>query len=172
MCHGKCWINWLAELKNHKIVKLVGRTCLRSNYFVTHKPGYKTMLQKLLESWYWLGMPQDCKQYAINYLVCRRTKTYNTKKQGLLNLLLIPNRKWIDLSLGFVVELPECHWQGCIFCHILVVVDRLIKCKLYKPLEGLSTSNFIEAIHQRMSLAHGYPLTIVNDQKGQMTNTL
>ena len=54
-------------------------------------PGYKAMLQKLLENWYWLRMPRDCKQYATNCSTCRRTKAYNTKKQGLLNPLPIPN---------------------------------------------------------------------------------
>ena len=55
--------------------------------------GHKAMLRKLLENWYWLGMPQDCKRYAINCSTCKRTKAYNTKKQGLLNPLPIPNRK-------------------------------------------------------------------------------
>ena len=72
-------------------------------------PEYKAMLWRLLENWYWAGMLQDCKQYATNCLVCRRTKAYNIKKQGLLNPLPIPNQKWVDLSLDFVVELPECH---------------------------------------------------------------
>ena len=135
-------------------------------------PGYKAMLQKLLENWYWLGMPRDCKQYATNCSMCRRTKAYNTKKQGLLNPLPIPSRKWMDLSLDFVVELPECHRRGRIFCHILVVVDRLTKRRLYEPLEGFSTAEFIEAMHRRVFSAHGYPLSIVNDRGGQMTSTL
>ena len=70
--------------------------------------GYKAMFRKLLENWYWLGMPQDCKRYATNCSVCRRTKAYNTKKQGLLSLLPIPNQKWLDLLLDFVINLPEC----------------------------------------------------------------
>ena len=56
-------------------------------------PGYKAMLRKLLENWYWPGMPRDCKQYATNCSVCWRTKAYNTKKQGLLNPLPIPSQK-------------------------------------------------------------------------------
>ena len=117
-------------------------------------------------------MPQDCKQYATNCSVCRRTKVYNTKKQGLLNPLPIPNQKWTDLSLDFVVELPECQRQGRTFRHILVVVDRLTKRRIYEPLEGLSTSEFIEVMHWRVFLSHGFPLSIVNDQRGQMTSTL
>ena len=135
-------------------------------------PGYKTMLRKMLENWYWLKMPQNCKRYATNCLVCRRTKAYNTKKQGLLNPLPVPDQKWTALSLDFVVELPECHRRNRVFCHILVVVDRLTKQKMYKPLEGFSTSEFIEAMHWRVFSAHGYPLSIVNDRGSQMISKL
>ena len=117
-------------------------------------------------------MPRDCKQYTTNCLVCRRTKAYNTKKQGLLSQLPIPNQKWMDLSLDFVVNLPQCRRQNRTFQHILVVVNRLTKQRLYEPLEGLTTSEFIEAMHRRVFSAHGYPLSIVNDRGGQMTSTL
>ena len=56
-------------------------------------PGYKAMLWKMLENWYWLGMPRDCERYATNCSTCRHTKAYNTPKQGLLNPLLIPHGK-------------------------------------------------------------------------------
>ena len=135
-------------------------------------PGYKAMLRKLLENWYWFEMPRDCKQYVTNCSTCRHTKAYTSKKQGLLNPLPIPNRKWMDLSLDFVVELPECHRRGRIFCHILVVVDRLTKRKIYEPLKGFSTGEFIEVMNRRVFSTHGYPLTIVNDRGGQMTSTL
>ena len=124
------------------------------------------MLQKLLENWYWLGMPQDCKRYTRNCSLCRRTKAYNTQKQGLLNPLPIPQRKWMDLSLDFVVELPECHCWNRVYRHILVVVDRLTKQKIYEPLESLSTSKFIEVMNCRVFSSHGFPVSIVNDREG------
>ena len=117
-------------------------------------------------------MPRDCKQYTTNCLVCRRTKAYNTKKQGLLSPLPVPNRKWMDLSLDTVVKLPECHRQNWVFRHILVVVDRLTKQKLYKPLKSLSTGEFIEAMYWCVFSAHGYLLSIVNNCGGQMTSKL
>ena len=52
------------------------------------------------------------------------------------------------------------------------MIDRLTKQRIYEPLEGLSTNEFIEAMHQRVFLAHGYPLSIVNDCGGQMTSKL
>ena len=135
-------------------------------------PGYKAMLWKLLENWYWVRMPQDCKQYATNCFPCRRIKAYTSKKQGLLNPLPIPNRKWMDLSLNLVVELPECRRRNRAYRHILIVVDRLTKRQLYEPLEGLTTGKLIETMHWRVFSAHGYPLSIINDQGGQMTSTL
>ena len=78
----------------------------------------------------------------------------------------------MDLSLDFVVELPECHRRSRVYCHILVVVDRLTKQRIYKPLEGLSTSKFIETMNCRVFSKHGYPLTIVNDRRSQITSTL
>ena len=53
-----------------------------------------------------------------------------------------------------------------------MVVDRLTKQRIYEPLEGLSTSEFIEAMHRRVFSAHGYPLSIVNDRGGQMASKL
>ena len=117
-------------------------------------------------------MPRDCKQYITNCLVCRRTKAYNTKKQGLLNPLPISNRKWMDLSLDFVVELPECQRRNQVYCHILVVVNRLTKQRLYKPLKSFTMGKFIDAMHRRVFSTHGYLLSIVNDRRGQMTSTL
>ena len=135
-------------------------------------PGFKAMHRKLQENWFWFGMANHCKQYATNCATCRHTKAYNTKKQGLLNSLLIPNRKWMDLLLDFVVHLPECHRRNRVFQHILVVVDRLTKQQIYEPLENLSTSEFIDAMYRRVFSAHGFPLSIVSDRGGQMISTL
>ena len=117
-------------------------------------------------------MPQDCKQYTMNYLVYRRTKAYNTKKQRLLNSLPIPNWKWVDLSLDFVINLPEyCCWNET-FQHILVVVNKLTKQKLYKLVEDLGTSKFIDTMHCCIFSAHGYPLSIMNDCRDQMMSKM
>ena len=53
-----------------------------------------------------------------------------------------------------------------------MVVDRLTKQRLYKPLEGLSTSEFIEAMNRCVFSAHGYPFSIVNNCGGQIISKL
>lgn len=71
-------------------------------------PGYHGMYAKLKENYYWAGMKEACKKYASNCSVCRRAKAFNTQKQGLLAPLPVPQRKWADLSMDFVVKLPKC----------------------------------------------------------------
>ena len=117
-------------------------------------------------------MAKYCKQYASNCLTCRRTKTYTIQKQGLFNPLLIPNRKWMDLLLDFVVKLPKYHKRNRIFQHIFVVVDRLTKQHLYKLLETLYTGEFIDAMYHCVFALYRFPLITVNDQRGQMTATI
>ena len=78
----------------------------------------------------------------------------------------------MDLSLDFVVNLPDCQRQNRTFWHILVIVDRLTKRRLYEPLESFHTGEFIEAMNRRVFSSHSFPLSIVNDRGGQMTSTL
>ena len=69
---------------------------------------YKAMYQKIQANYFWFEMVKHCKQYISNCLTYRHTKAYTVQKQDLLNPLLIPNRKWIDLLLDFVVKLLKC----------------------------------------------------------------
>ena len=97
-------------------------------------PGYKSMYQIMGENYFWFEMKVHCKRYAVNCSICRRSKAYNDKKQRLLNPLPIPNRKWMYVSLDFVEFLPECRRRNRVYQHILVIVDRLTKRRLYEPL--------------------------------------
>ena len=133
---------------------------------------YKAMYWKIQERYFWFDMAKHCKQYASNCLTCRQTKAYTVQKQDFLNLLPISNRKWMDLSLNFVVKLPKCRQRNCVFQHILVVVDQLTKKRLYEPLETLHTSKFINVMYCWVFALYGFLLTTVNDRGGQMTAIL
>ena len=78
----------------------------------------------------------------------------------------------MDLSLDFVVKFSKyCH-KNRTYQHILVIVDRLTKCCLYKPLKTLQTIEFIDVIYQKIFAMYSFSLTIVNDQGNQMTSIL
>jgi hypothetical protein len=58
---------------------------------------------------------------------CHRAKSRTILKQGLLKPLPIPRRKWLDLSMDFIQDLPPCYRNGRTYRHGMVVVDRLTK---------------------------------------------
>ena len=130
------------------------------------------MFWSMQNKYFWPNMAKDCKQYATNCGSCKRTKAYTIQKQGLLNLLPISNQKWMDLSLNFVVKLPKYRCRNQSFQHILVIVNRLMKWCLYKPLETLKTAEFIDAMYRRVFAIYGFSLTTVNDKGSQMMSTL
>lgn len=90
-----------------------------------------------------MSMRDDCRRYVINCSTCRRSKAYNDRKQRLLAPLSIPQRKWTDLSLDFVVKLSKCHRRGRMYENILIIVDRLIKRRLYEPIADIGTKDVL-----------------------------
>ena len=135
-------------------------------------PGYKAMYKKMTGNYFWLNMKEDCKRYAINCSTCRRTKAYNTKKQGLLNPLPIPNRKWSDLSVDYVEFLPRNRIRGRIYQHALVIVDRLTKRRLYEPMTSLDTEELVDAMRRRVFSSYGLPTSFVNDRGTQLISKM
>ena len=127
------------------------------------------MYQIMRENYFWFEMKDHCKRYVVNCSVCRRSKAYNDKKQGLLNPLPIPNRKWMDVSLDFVEFLPECRRRNRVYQHILVIVDRLTKRRLYEPLTSLSTDELMDAMSRILFSSYGFPISTVNDRGSQLT---
>ena len=132
-------------------------------------PGYRGMYAKMLENYFWMSMKDDCRRYATNCSTCRRSKAYNDQKQGLLAPLPIPQRKWTDLSLDFVVKLPKCHRRGRTYENILVIVDRLTKRRLYEPMVDIGTKDVLEVLKRRVFSTYGLPNSIVHDRGTQLT---
>ena len=75
----------------------------------------------------------------------------------------------MDLSLDFVVKLLKYYCRNQTFQHILVIVNRLTKRHLYKPLETLKIVEFIDTIYRKVFAIYRFSLTTVNDKSGQMT---
>ena len=53
-----------------------------------------------------------------------------------------------------------------------MIVDRLTKQSLYKPLKILQMTEFINAMYWRIFAMNGFPLTTINDRGSQMTSIL
>ena len=74
-------------------------------------------------------MIADINRYINNCYACRRAKVPRDKKFGLLKPLPVPEQRWKDIAIDFIMELPEL--EGC--NAILSVIDRLTKIRYFIP---------------------------------------
>jgi transposase InsO family protein len=150
------------------------RTIMEAHHIIrtAGHPGPKAMYRNLLRGYYWPGMKQDCKQYADNCSSCHRAKSRTILKQGLLKSLPIPQRKWVDLSMDFIVDLPPCYRNGRTYRHGMIVVDRLTKGCIFEPLTSLETDEIYEAMNRRVFCTRGLPDSMVSDRGSQLISHL
>lgn len=79
--------------------------------------------------------------YVRSCAACQGAKSLTQKSQGLLQTLPIPSKPWDELSMDFVVALPNSNG----FTAVFVVVDRLTKGAHFIPLRPNFTASIVSA---------------------------
>jgi len=123
--------------------------------------GTHSTLEKVRRFFWWPAMRLHVVEYVLSCPACQQHKPRNDLKPGLLQSLPVPDQVWSDISLDFVVALPEVDGQDS----ILVVVDRLSKHAHFIPCH--STITAAKCAHLFMThiyKLHGAPRTIVSDR--------
>jgi transposase InsO family protein len=88
---------------------------------------------------------------------------------GVLRLLPVPEKPWEDISLIFVVGLPEC--EG--FDAMLVVVDRLSTTRHFIPCHTtIDAVGLAKLFLREVVRLHGLPKTIGSDRGPQFASTV
>ncbi|WVZ52417.1 hypothetical protein U9M48_003473 [Paspalum notatum var. saurae] len=109
-------------------------------------PGSEKMYQDLKQKFWWYGMKHEVAEYVALCDVCQRVKAEHQKPAGLLQPLKIPEWKWEEIGMDFIVGLP--HTQSG-FDSIWVVVDRLTKVAHFIPIKttysGAKLAEFISS---------------------------
>ena len=85
--------------------------------------GYLKTVNRMQHDFFWFGMKKDIKAHIKTYEVCQKIKVDTSKYIGLLQLLPILVKPWLDISRNFISSLPKSHGFEIIF----VVVNRLTK---------------------------------------------
>jgi len=123
-------------------------------------PGRAKMFDLLDRQYYWKDMWKQVNQYIRNCHSCQRSCSSRHSTFGVLRLLSVPEKPWEDISMDFVVGLPEC--EG--FDAIWVVVDRLSKMRhfitCYTTIDAVELAKLFLREVVRL---HGIPATIVSD---------
>jgi hypothetical protein len=87
--------------------------------------------------------------------------THYKKPGGLLQPLSIPEWKWDNISLDFIVGLPLMARK---FDSILVIVDRLSKSTHFIPVNSkYRVEKYVEIYITSVLYLHGVPKTIISD---------
>ena len=76
-----------------------------SGSFAIH-PGSTKMYRHLKMSFWWSGMKRDILEFVTKCLVCQRVKAEYQVPSGLLQPIRIPEWKWDQITMDFVVGLP------------------------------------------------------------------
>jgi hypothetical protein len=83
-------------------------------------PGSIKMYHDLRQQFWWTRRKRETARYVAEYYTCREFKADYMKPGGLLQPLSIPDWKWDDISIDFIVGLPLTARK---FDSIWVIVD-------------------------------------------------
>ena len=125
-----------------------------------HFGQFKT-LERIKANFYWPKMNQEVEEYVCSCDSCQPNKATRHKKYGLLDPLDIPNGPWDDISMDFIVGLPESGGHTKIW----VVVDWCSKIAHFIPLSTDRPLKEIANIFLReIWLLHELPNSVVSDR--------
>ena len=125
-------------------------------------PGSTKMYRDLKEYYWWPNMKVDIAEWVNKCLTCQRVKAEHQKPSGLLQPLEIPEWKWEQIAMDFVVGLPLTQGK----CDaIWVIVDRLTKSAHFLPInERYSVDRLANMYLKEIVARHGVPVSIVSDR--------
>ena len=103
-----------------------------------------------------------------NVLFSRRSKLRESRFQGKLHPLDIPQMKWECISMDFITTLPKV---GGNFDAIFVVVDKLTKVAHLVPTRmSVSPSDIAQIFIKEIVRLHGIPAWIINNRDAKFTS--
>jgi hypothetical protein len=99
---------------------------------------------------------------------CQQVKAKHQRPAKLLLLLKIPEWKWVEIGMDFIIRLPRTQVG---YDSIWVIRDRLTKVAHFIPVKTTySGAKLVELYMSRIVCLHGVPKKIVSDRGSQFTS--
>jgi hypothetical protein len=112
-------------------------------------------------------MKKEIAAYVASCDTCCRVKALHMKPAGLLPPLLVPDWKWDDISMDFILGLPTTQKENN---SIWVIVDRLTKLAHFLLVKtAFRPPQYAEKYIAEIFRLHGMPKTIVSNRGSQFT---
>jgi len=110
-------------------------------------------------------MKREIAKYVSECDLCQRIKASHLKVAGTLQPLSIPSWKWEDISMDFIVGLPNTSQKHD---SIWVIIDRLTMIAHFLPVHTTySAKKYAEIYLDQIVRLHGVPKTIISDRGSQ-----
>ena len=104
----------------------------------------------------------DVRDFVLGCEICQSEKSVHRLPAGLLQPLQLPEQKWSDISLDFIMGLPVSEKKND---GILTVVDRATKMVHLVPVQQTITAADTARIYwDYIGRLHGIPRSIVSDR--------
>ena len=69
--------------------------------------GYQKTITVVRRNFFWSGMKKDVADYIARCMECQKVKAEHRHPTGLLQPLLIPEKKWEVITMDFIIGLPR-----------------------------------------------------------------
>jgi hypothetical protein len=161
---GILWFNGCIVVpKDHQLRKQILEKAHLSKFSL--HPGSTKMYQDLRQNFWWTRMKREIAKYVSECDICQRVKASHLKTAGILQPLPIPSWKWEDISMDFIVGLPNTSQKHD---SIWVIVDRLTKTAYFLPVHTTyNAKKYAEIYLDQIVRLHGVPKTIISDRGAQ-----
>ena len=130
--------------------------------------GIHKTYEKVRRHWYWPRLQNDVVEYVRSCPTCQQTKPDNRKPIGLMQPLPIPERRWQQVTIDLITQLPKTK-HG--FDAVVVFVDKLSKMVHYAPTTTtVDAPELAQLFIQNVVRLHGVPESIVSDRDPRFTS--
>ena len=160
-CQGRLWVPMVDGLRE-ELMHLI-----HSSSYSMH-PGITKMYHDLKDHYWWDGMKRDVTEFVTKCMTCQQVKAEHQKPAGLLQPIEIPQWKWEEITMDFMIGLPKTP-KG--HDSIWVIVDRLTKSAHFLPVKTTYTAaQYAKLFLDEIVSLHGVPISIISDRGTQFTS--
>ncbi|GJU83357.1 putative reverse transcriptase domain-containing protein [Tanacetum coccineum] len=153
--NGRSWLPCYGDLRT-----VIMHESHKSKYSI--HPGSDKMYQDMKKLYWWPNMKANIATYVIKCLTCAKVKAKHQRPSGLLVQLDIPQWKWDNITMDFVMKLPKSS-QG--YNTIWVIVDRLTKSAIFVPMRENDPMEKLARMYlKEVVTRHGILVSIICDR--------
>jgi transposase InsO family protein len=134
---------------------------------ISGHPGREGTISIVARDYYWPLMSYQIRRFCRNCDACGRNKIWRDQKSGLLQPLPVPDRFFQEISMDFIVDLPES--EGCRY--LWVIKDRLSKIVVLEAMPSMKAEDCAQRLMECWVRHHGLPRAITSDRGTNWTGT-